>query len=43
MKSQRERIKERIEQQKREWQQTQSPDLGGENVPLDESLTEEGN
>ena len=43
MNSQRERVKERLEKHQRESKKTPIPNLGGENVPMDETLTGEGN
>ena len=43
MNSQREREKERLEKHQRENKKTPIPDLGGENVPMDVNLTQEGN
>ena len=42
MDSQRERVKERLDKHARESKKTQTPNIGGENVPLDENLTQEG-
>ena len=43
MDSQRERVKEKLEKHQRENKKTPIPDLGAENVPMDETLTGEGN
>ena len=43
MNSQRERVKERLDKHAQENKKTPIPDVGGENVPMDVNLTQEGN